>query len=67
MNKQSAGDFARTPAVLINEDETRESMARAARNSVMNYSWSNSAKNTLRAYEALTGRSAKDQITPSFA
>ena len=60
VDKQSAGDFARTLAVLINGNETRESMARVARNSVMNYRWSNSAKNTLRAYEALTGKSAKD-------
>lgn len=60
VDKQSAGDFARTMSVLIKENKTRESMARAARNSVLNYSWSNSAKNTLRAYEELTGKSAKD-------
>jgi glycosyltransferase involved in cell wall biosynthesis len=39
----------------MSENEIRESMAGAARQSVMKYNWSSTSRNLLRVYRELSG------------
>jgi D-inositol-3-phosphate glycosyltransferase len=59
VDKHSADDFAMHLCLLMSEDKIRKSMATAARPSVINYDWSNTAAKVLKVYEEITSKPSK--------
>jgi D-inositol-3-phosphate glycosyltransferase len=55
MDERSAESIAMHLCLLMSENEIRESMARAARPSVMKYNWANITRMILGTYAELTG------------